>query len=129
MIALATVRPPTPESKMPIGAVFGTAFETAFEIALFETALPGPAFTRLTLPGERRSGADRRAGGAGGPPAAVRSAHHERGQQAAERAEQVRLPGNGDHTGDVRRGDPDDPGPEQPAVQREQHHAERDVLP
>src|SRR5664279_5211743 len=47
MIDLATVRPPTPESKMPIGAVV----ETAFVTALFATAVPDPAFTCLTLPG------------------------------------------------------------------------------
>src|SRR6478609_451414 len=110
MIARATVRPPTPESKMPIGAVT-SASRTA------STLPAGP---------EDPSGGDR-------PPAIpalhIRLPDQERGQQTTQRAEQVRLPGNDDRTGDVLRGDPDDAGPEQAAVQHQQHQSEQDVLP
>src|SRR5664279_4370578 len=67
MIARATVRPPTPESKMPIGAVFvasalleAAGSETALlepawsEPAWSERAVLGPTFTTLTLPGAPR---------------------------------------------------------------------------
>src|SRR6478735_2495879 len=102
MIARATVSPPTPESKMPIGAVTSE-------------------LTSPTLP-PGASGGDR-------PPLPVGPADDEGGQHPAERPEQVRLPGHGDHARDVGRRHPHDAGPEQAAVEHEQDQAEQDVLP
>src|SRR5690242_723349 len=101
MIARATVRPPTPESKMPIGAV------------LIDAVLTDPgtrdALTPSTLP--PGSGGDRAAAARVGP------ANQEGGQQATERAEQMSLPGHGHHPGDVGGRHPHDAGPEQAAVE------------
>src|SRR6476661_928465 len=102
MIARATVSPPTPESKIPIGA----------------------SVTVLTLPAVPHGSRANR-----GPTGRVGLRDQEGGQHAADCPEQVRLPGNRHHTGDIGGSNPDDAGPEQAAVQGQQHQAEHDVLP
>src|SRR6476620_7349875 len=98
MSALATVRPPTPASEMPIGASLPAAL-----IGMFSTvALVIGAFTPVDATGRgRASAADRRAIGRASWPVGL--GHQEGREHAADGAEQVRLPRNGDHTGDVGR--------------------------
>src|SRR5689334_15106560 len=135
MIARATVRPPTPESKMPIGAVTSASLTVPTlprRVTLPEPAEVAPPRAGTRLPAGLAS-SQSVSGGGDRPPAIpalhIRPPDQECGQQTTQRAEQVRLPGDGDHTGDVLRGDPDDAGPEQTAVQHQQHQSEQDVLP